>query len=88
MTLAQNINSLNETDLFELSNGFDAGNYAQAYETTFYDAQASRLDGQTGYYRIGYLLGFFSSYELDEIFDDEVRCNVEYFRTKFGDIYG
>jgi hypothetical protein len=72
----------NETDRLEFSHGFDRGNYASAYETQNYEAAQAAINGSTGFYRIGHLLGFFSSYELHEVpggWQDE----VERYRAEF-----
>ena len=51
-----------------LSAGFDAGNYANAYETTDYDrAVASLSMNRSEAYIAAFTLGFFSSYEPDEM---------------------
>jgi hypothetical protein len=69
----------------EFSRGFDAGNYANAYETqcfgTWYD-QVS--EGKTAHYIEGMILGFWSSYELDEIGDEITREDVRALREKYG----
>lgn len=54
-------------DKQEISKGFDAGNYASSYQTENYDEVLNTIGGQTGFWRVGFLLGFFSSYELQEI---------------------
>ena len=66
---------LNDTDRSELSRGFDSGNYDAAYETETFTSPT----GETGFYRIGYLIGFFSSCELHEI-PYEWRYCVERYR--------
>lgn len=45
---------------------FSAGNYAAAYETTDY-AEASQGLHETDEYETAFLLGFFASYEHDEV---------------------
>lgn len=51
-----------------LSRGFDAGNYASAYETTNYaEALASLSPNRSAGYVAAFTLGFFSSYELHEM---------------------
>jgi hypothetical protein len=57
------------------SNGFDAGNYANAYEGSDL-SEALEYHGlddrpETDTYRAAFILGFFSSYELHEIGDRE-----------------
>ena len=72
---------LNDTDKLELSHGFDRGNDASAYETEDYEQARDAINGSTSYYRIGHLLGFFSSYELHEI-PGEWRDEVEGWRER------
>jgi hypothetical protein len=51
-----------------LSLGFDAGNYAEAYETSDYSqAIASLSPNRSHDYVSAFTLGFFSSYTLDEM---------------------
>jgi len=51
-----------------LTLGFDAGNYAAAYETSDYDqAIASLSPNRPLAYIQAFTLGFFSSYTLDEM---------------------
>jgi hypothetical protein len=64
-----------------LSRGFDAGNYGNAYESQDWEAWRKRLSGKSTYYRAGATLGFFSSYELDEINDLDVRERVAHLRS-------
>jgi hypothetical protein len=53
-----------------ISRGFDAGNYANAYETTDYEhALASLSPNRSDHYVAAFTLGFFSSYERDEMGD-------------------
>lgn len=66
-------------ELDQISKGFDHGNYRSAYEVETYDNEDTTLNGQSDFFRIGYLLGFFSSYELSEIPAIE-RDAVEYYR--------
>ena len=52
----------------DISRGFDAGNYAHAYESEDLDVVLEdNAEGETQAYRDGFILGFFSSYELTEI---------------------
>lgn len=52
----------------EVSLGFDAGNYANAYETQDYDkAIASLSPNRSPAYVAAFTLGFFSTYELSEM---------------------
>lgn len=63
----------------DLSHGFDAGNYANAYETQDLTAGLTKHNDQSEAFRHAYTLGFFSSYELDEIPSDV--------RDQFDDAY-
>jgi hypothetical protein len=52
----------------QLSRGFDAGNYANAYETTnLTQAITSLSPNRDEAYLSAFTLGFFATYELDEI---------------------
>lgn len=51
----------------ELSQGFDAGNFANAYETEDYDQALDALGEVSTAYRDAFTLGFFASYELHEM---------------------
>lgn len=78
----------NRKDQVEFNRGFARGNYASAYETEDYGATQKDLIGQNGFYRIGHLLGFFSSFELDEIpdvliYSVPLRDEVEHYRAEF-----
>jgi len=60
------------------SRGFDAGNYGNAYEGEELSAVYNEDEGEEEYsdkerqaFRAGFVLGFFSSYEDDEIPSDE-----------------
>ncbi len=56
----------------QLSLGFDAGNYANAYETTNYSKALSRLSmNRSEAYQVAFTLGFFCTYELDEMGEHE-----------------
>lgn len=78
-----------ETDQAEFNSGFDAGNYSSAYETNDYAKSERGLIGQNGFWRIGHLLGFFSSYELEEIHGEihnvDCRDEVKRYRAEFKD---
>jgi hypothetical protein len=80
-----------EIDNREFNRGWDSGNYASAYETEDYGKTQKDLIGTNGFYRIGHLLGFFSSYELYEISDSleingsSVRDEVSKYRIEFSD---
>ena len=52
----------------QLSRGFDAGNYAAAYETTDYSEAIAKLSpNRSAEYVAAFTLGFFSTYELHEM---------------------
>lgn len=52
----------------DISRGFDAGNFASAYETTDYGhAIASLSPNRSEHYQAAFTLGFFSTLELDEM---------------------
>ena len=53
-----------------LSEGFDAGNYANAYDSTDLDDFEDKLEGRAPAYVGGFVLGFYSSYAPHEINDD------------------
>jgi len=72
-----------EIDRAEFDRGFVRGNYASAYETEDYRRAVQGVVGESGFYRIGFLLGFFSSYEVWEIFDEEVCELVAHHRAEF-----
>jgi hypothetical protein len=68
-------------DYHDKSHGFDAGNYAAAYETEDYEVAANRIAGKVSKtYMQAHMLGFFSSYELHEI-PEEWRDEVERLRS-------
>jgi hypothetical protein len=55
----------------DISNGFDAGNYASAYETTCLSDALERLScKRSDAYRDAFILGFLSTYELHEMGSD------------------
>lgn len=81
--IIKGIGNINDTDKLEVSHGFSRGNYASAYETEDYEVARDAVDGNTGFYRIAHMLGFFSSYELHEIHDEEIRMEVEHYRAVF-----
>jgi muramoyltetrapeptide carboxypeptidase LdcA involved in peptidoglycan recycling len=56
---------MNDTDI---SRGFDAGNYANAYETTDFERALGSLSmNRSAEYVAAFTLGFFSSYERHEM---------------------
>ena len=64
----------------EYSAGFDRGNYCAAYEATSIDDRHELA--WSGDWREGFVMGFFSSYELHEVPDDW-REVVKYLRAKW-----
>jgi len=56
----------------DLSHGFSAGNYCNAYETEELSAGLAQRNVTTASeaYRAAFIMGFFGSYELHEISDD------------------
>lgn len=69
--MAQNEQKRSEAEIkldTELSNGFDRGNYAGAYETNAgLDRALRRAAGKSEAYRHALVLGYYSSFELHEI---------------------
>ncbi len=66
----------------QLSLGFDAGNYASAYETQNYSKAIARLSmNRSDAYQVAFTLGFFSSYEPDEMGEDEYTYLDAYHST-------
>jgi hypothetical protein len=83
-------NVTDESDLAartDYSRGYDRGNYGNAYESQDWETWSSsnKFAEQTEAYREGMLLGFFSSYELHEIADEDIREQVEVLRAQHGD---
>lgn len=56
-------------EMTDISNAFSAGSYANAYESD--DLDDHDLDDMTEHERAAFVLGFYGSYELDEIGDRE-----------------
>jgi hypothetical protein len=77
--------SLSDREAF--SRGFDRGNYGNAYESqdwqTWFDRQDLSERDQSDAYCSGMVLGFFSSYELNEIADEEMCEIVAQLRADF-----
>ncbi len=81
----------------DLSRGFDHGNYGNAYECddweTWCESQGDgegdedelACDAWSPEFHAGALLGFFGSYELHEISDEEVREHVAALRALYGE---
>lgn len=74
---------MSQSEREDLSRGFDSGNYGNAYESqdwdTWWEDHATMDHSST--YRDGALLGFFSSYSLDEISDAELADDVRSLRA-------
>jgi len=53
----------------ELSHGFSAGNYCNAYETSNLEEALEKrdLEERSEPYSVAFVMGFFASYELEEI---------------------
>ncbi len=68
--------------------GFDRGNYGSAYESqdwdTWYCNHCTEF-AESDEYREGMLLGFFSSYEIHEISDDDQAETVHTLRAQYGE---
>ena len=63
----------------EISRAFDAGNYANAYTSA--DLDDHDIDAMVGHERAAFVLGFFSSYSLDEIGADRETYDECYFSS-------
>jgi len=61
----------------EMSSAFDAGNYANAYEST--DLDDHDVDEMSEHERAAFVLGFFGTYTLDEIGSDREVFDEAYF---------
>lgn len=61
----------------EMSQAFDAGNYANAYETN--DLDSCDIDEMPEHRRAAFVLGFFGSYTLEEIGSDREAFDEAYF---------
>jgi len=58
---------LNEKDQLRFTHGFHHGNHGNAYVTQDIDVFTKTIETKDGYYQDGAILGFFCTYELDEI---------------------
>lgn len=67
--------TLDERD--EMSRAFSAGNYANAYDST--DLDDFDISNDKEHERAAWILGFFSSYTLDEIGSDREVYDEYYF---------
>lgn len=67
-------------DKTQLSLGFDAGNYANAYQEGDYSEAIAKLSmNRPAEYVTAFTLGFFSSYELSEMGSDVEAYQEAYF---------
>lgn len=71
----------------EYSRGFDRGNYGSQYEGQDWESwsEKNRYEERSAAYREGMLMGFFSSYELHEVPDEELRHELSVLRAIHGD---
>lgn len=60
----------------EISRAFDAGNYANAYETDVFDE--TLVEDMAPHEEAAYILGFFGTYTLDEIGSDREAFDEAY----------
>lgn len=74
-------------ELEAFSRGYDTGNYGNAYESEDWDSwnvkRCTASECRSDAYREGLLLGFFSSYEIEEISDDVLAEAVHEYRAKW-----
>ena len=63
------VRDINESDKAQLSKGFDAGNHDNAYVSDDYEKASEKRGSKmnNAAYAAGYMLGFFSSYEVNEV---------------------
>lgn len=67
---------------FSFSRGFDHGKYQNAYVSEHLDETSyEKLNGE--FFKAGFLLGFYSSYELHEV-PEEWQEQVAVYRDEFG----
>lgn len=78
-----------KTKTEKFSRGFYRGNYANAYECqdwgTWYADHCTDIERRSDEYQEGLLLGFFSSYEIDEISDPTEAETVAQLRSDYGE---
>lgn len=68
MTYEERYNDrLTPTDIKTINAGFDHGNYFATYTSEDWAVAEKELNGTNGFYRAGFLLGFYSSFALHEI---------------------
>ena len=79
---------LSTDDRIQLSRGFSAGDYANAYETTDLESALAHLDEETDdyteAYRTAFVIGFFASYALHEIPSDARDTFDERYWSQYG----
>jgi hypothetical protein len=70
----------------DLSRGFSAGNYCNAYETQdFASAIVKReVKDKSSAFAIAFTMGFFGSYELHEIPDDHREMFIDAYKSSLG----
>lgn len=87
------IESLSLDERTELSRGFSAGNYCNAYETDDLDTALSWLDAEcddetdddySEAYRAAFVVGFFATYALHEIPGSDRETFDEMFWSRYG----
>lgn len=62
----------------DISRGFEAGNYACAYDTAYYELAIAKLSpNRSAEYLAAYTLGFFSSYETYEMSDRRLKAYLD-----------
>lgn len=76
----------------DFSRGFDRGNYGNAYESqdweTWWAENSVGIAGKvptSDAFQSGALVGFFSSYELDEVSDEAQRDALAVARAEWGE---
>ena len=79
-----------DKQLETIHEGYEAGNYANAYETQDLDvaSEQHKLYTKNELYCSGFVLGFYSSYELHEVpceHRDEIEANRAYLASVLGD---
>lgn len=72
----------------QFSNGFDHGNYCNAYETEDFEIAGRCLKGKSEYFVAGFVLGFYSSYEIHEVPSGLMQDTVTYYRKLFAKTLG
>jgi hypothetical protein len=74
-------------DLLQVSQGYSAGNYANAYEGTDLEAAISRLSpNRSAEYIAAFTLGFLATYMLKEMGPDGVEAFQEAYFSNVGKV--